>query len=74
MTAPVTTATTAEPSADFLNGSIGDSVRISVAILSYVDTVSFGVTADYDSSADLDVFTKGIQHGLAELTSPALAS
>jgi diacylglycerol O-acyltransferase / wax synthase len=46
---------------------IGDSVRISVAILSYVDTVSFGVTADYDSSADLSVFTEGIECGLAEL-------
>ena len=30
---------------------IGNAVRISVAILSYLDTVSFGVTADYDSSA-----------------------
>jgi hypothetical protein len=46
---------------------IGDSVRISVAILSYVDTVCFGVTADYDTSADLNVFTEGIECGLAEL-------
>ena len=46
---------------------IGDSVRISVAILSYVDTVSFGVTADYDTSADLNVFTAGIECGLVEL-------
>ena len=37
---------------------IGNTVRVSVAILSYVDTVSFGVTADYDSSPDLDVFTQ----------------
>ena len=29
---------------------IGDSVRMSVAILSYVDTVSSGITADYESS------------------------
>ena len=48
---------------------IGDSVRISVAILSYVDTVSFGVTADYDSSADLDVFTGGIECGQITLRS-----
>ena len=40
----------------------------SVAILSYVDTVSFGVTADVGCAADLDVFTAGIQHGLAELS------
>ena len=48
---------------------IGSTVRISVAILSYVDTVSFGVTADYDSSSDLDVFVEGIQRGLSELSS-----
>jgi diacylglycerol O-acyltransferase / wax synthase len=47
---------------------IGDAVRISVAILSYVDTVSFGVTADYASSPDLDLFVGGIRRGLAELT------
>jgi len=35
--------------------------------LSYVDTVSFGGTADYDSSADLNVFTEGIECGLVEL-------
>jgi diacylglycerol O-acyltransferase / wax synthase len=49
---------------------IGNAVRVSVAILSYVNTVSFGVTADYDSSPDLDFFTRGIQRGLAELTGP----
>ena len=49
---------------------IGSTVRISVAILSYTDTVSFGVTADYDFSLDLDAFTEGIQRGLAELTTP----
>ena len=47
---------------------IGNAVRISVAILSYVDTVSFGVTADHESAPDLDVFTEGIQCGLAELS------
>jgi len=47
---------------------IGNAVRISVAILSYVDDVAFGVTADYDSSADLDVFVGGIRRGLAELS------
>ena len=47
---------------------IGNAVRISVAILSYVDDVAFGVTADYGFSADLDVFTGGIRRGLAELS------
>ena len=50
---------------------IGNAVRISVAILSYVDTVSFGVTADYDSSPDLDTFVEGIRHSLTELSGPA---
>jgi WS/DGAT C-terminal domain len=36
--------------------------------LSYVDTVSFGVTADHDSLPDLDLFVGGIQRGLAELS------
>ena len=46
---------------------IGNAVRISIAILSYLDTVSFGVTADYDSAPDLDAFTEGIRRGLVEL-------
>jgi diacylglycerol O-acyltransferase len=50
---------------------IGNAVRLSVAILSYVDTVSFGVTADAGCSADLDVFTVGLQRGLAELSGRA---
>ena len=46
-------------------------MRISVAILSYVDSVSFGVIADYDSLPDLDVFVEGIRRSLAELSGPA---
>jgi hypothetical protein len=46
---------------------IGNAVRFSVAILSYVDTMSFGVTADYDAAPDLDTFTEGIRRSLAEL-------
>ena len=49
---------------------IGNAVRISVAILSYLDAVSFGVTAEADCPADLDVFTEGIRRGLAELGRP----
>jgi len=47
---------------------IGNSVRISIAILSYLDTVSFGVTADHDAVPDLDVLVQGIQRALAELS------
>jgi hypothetical protein len=46
---------------------IGNSVRISIAILSYLDTVSFGITADYDAVPDVDVVVQGIRRGLAEL-------
>ena len=47
--------------------SIGDSVRLSVAIFSYLDTFSFGVTADYDAAPDFDVLVGGIGRSLAEL-------
>jgi diacylglycerol O-acyltransferase len=49
-------------------------VRISVAILSHVNSVSFGVTADYDAALDLDTFTEGIRRGLAELGGEAGAA
>jgi diacylglycerol O-acyltransferase len=42
-------------------------IRISIAILSYLDTVSFGITADYDAVPDVDVLVQGIRRGLAEL-------
>ena len=46
---------------------IGNSIRISIAILSYLDTVTFGITADYDAVPDVDVVVQGIRRGLAEL-------
>jgi len=46
---------------------IGSSLRISVAIFSYLDTISFGVTADYDAVPDLEILIEGIGRGLAEL-------
>jgi WS/DGAT/MGAT family acyltransferase len=48
---------------------IGDNMRIGVAIFSYLDKFSFGITADYGSisDADLDMLTAGIQGGLADL-------
>lgn len=49
---------------------IGNSVRIAIAILSYLDTVSFGITADYDAVPDIDVLIQGIRRGLAELACP----
>jgi diacylglycerol O-acyltransferase / wax synthase len=46
---------------------LGDNVRISVAIYSYLDRVTFGITADYDAVPDVSVLAKGIRRGLAEL-------
>jgi hypothetical protein len=51
------------PEADPRGGTVA---RSTTSILSYVDSVSFGVTADYESAPDLDVFTTGTGRGLAE--------
>jgi diacylglycerol O-acyltransferase / wax synthase len=46
---------------------IGDNVRIAVAIFSYLERFSFGITADRDAVPDLAVLARGIRRGLAEL-------
>jgi WS/DGAT/MGAT family acyltransferase len=46
---------------------IGDNVRISIAIFSYLNRFSFGITAEFDAAPDLDVLTEGIRDGVAEL-------
>jgi WS/DGAT/MGAT family acyltransferase len=46
---------------------IANNLRIGVAIISYLDRFSFGITADYDAVPDLRVLVKGISRGLAEL-------
>ena len=46
---------------------IGDNVRISIAIFSYLERFTFGITADRDAVPDLNVLAKGIRRGLAEL-------
>ena len=42
-------------------------VRISIAIFSYDGGLYFGVTADYESSSDIDILTAGIERSMAEL-------
>jgi hypothetical protein len=42
------------------------SVRISIAIFSYLGGLNFGVTADYDSAPDIEVLCDGIEAGVAE--------
>ena len=53
---------------------LSQGVRIGVAILSYNGRIAFGVTGDWDTTADLDVMTAGIEHGIAELTDAAIVA
>ena len=47
------------------------SVRVAVAIFSYDGMLSFGISADYDTTPDIDVLAAGIEHGLAEIVAAA---
>jgi WS/DGAT/MGAT family acyltransferase len=42
-------------------------VRIGIAIFSYLDTLNFGLTGDFDTTEDLDVLALGIEAGMADL-------
>jgi WS/DGAT/MGAT family acyltransferase len=46
---------------------IADQVRLGVAMVSYRDDLVVGLTADYDTAADLDVLATGITRSLQEL-------
>lgn len=50
---------------------IADRVRISTAMFSYRDTLTFGVTADLVANPDLDVLVDGITESLADLQAAA---
>ena len=50
---------------------IADRVRIGVAIFSYRDTLTFGITGDYDTTPDLQVLADGISSSMVELLSVA---
>ncbi len=50
---------------------IAGTVRIGIAIFSYLGHLNFGVTGDYDSVPDIDVLTRGIESGVAELLAVA---
>jgi diacylglycerol O-acyltransferase / wax synthase len=50
------------------------NVRVAVAIFSYDGRLSFGVSGDYDTTADLQVLCDGIERGLAELVKSAAAA
>ncbi len=42
-------------------------IRIVIAILSYADHLSFGITADYDAAPDVDELARGIERAVAHL-------
>jgi diacylglycerol O-acyltransferase len=48
---------------------IADRVRIGVAMFSYSGSLAFGITADYDTTPDIDVLAQGITASMAELLS-----
>ena len=43
---------------------LAGQVRIGVAIFSYDGQVTFGITGDWDTTADLDVLARGIEDGM----------
>ncbi len=46
---------------------LAGTVRIGVAIFSYDGGLNYGVTADYDTAADVEVLSQAIERGMAEL-------
>jgi len=50
---------------------IADRVRIGVAMFSYRDTLTFGITSDYGSVPDIEVLSGGIARSMAELVAAA---
>jgi hypothetical protein len=50
---------------------IADRVRIGVAIFSYRDALTFGITGDYDTAPDLEVLANGISEAVRELLQEA---
>ena len=53
---------------------IASRVRLGVSILSYCDTVAFGVTGDYDGAEDVALLARGIAEGMTELLEAAAAA
>jgi hypothetical protein len=46
---------------------IAGGTRVSIGIFSYLNTMTFGINADFDSFPDVDVLSDGIRRGLEEL-------
>ena len=46
---------------------LGVQMRLGVAIFSYDGEVNFGITGDYESTADIDVLAAGIEDGMTQM-------
>jgi diacylglycerol O-acyltransferase len=46
---------------------IATTLRTGIAVFSYCDTVTFGITGDYGSMPDLEVLARGIEDGITAL-------
>lgn len=46
---------------------LGPKMTVTVAIFSYHGMLNYGVTGDYDASADISVLCRGIESGMTEL-------
>jgi WS/DGAT/MGAT family acyltransferase len=46
---------------------IAGGTRISIGIFSYLDSMTFGINADFDAFPDVDVLSEGIRRGIDEL-------
>jgi WS/DGAT/MGAT family acyltransferase len=50
---------------------IAGGTRVSIGIFSYLNTMTFGINADFDAFPDVDVLAGGIRRGIDELTARA---
>jgi diacylglycerol O-acyltransferase len=50
---------------------IADRVRVGVAMFSYRDSLTFGITSDHPTTPDIDVLVRGIDDSLTELVEHA---
>jgi diacylglycerol O-acyltransferase / wax synthase len=46
---------------------LGGQMRLGIAIFSYDGEVNFGITGDYDTTADIDVLAGGIEDGMTQM-------
>ncbi|SNS43097.1 Diacylglycerol O-acyltransferase [Geodermatophilus pulveris] len=53
---------------------IAGGTRVSIGIFSYLSSMTFGINADFDAFPDIDVLSRGICAGLAELLAAAQAT